>query len=128
MIRFFTIITLSAISVSCKPDSKAVNDVPENLFQEFIVKEVKLLEKPFTGQLITISKYNRDTENKEEVITLNLVCPPDAGGHSPIQSSYLAISDDNNVNSRRGGWALKSKLPNNSIITSFRSDKDIIDA
>lgn len=118
---------LSAIIVAtgCLVNGQDAGTVKASLLLKFTPAESKVLDQPFYGSILVVWPKSV-TGAKPESVRLNLMRPADGhNGHSPIDTPYLATTEDGI--SYWGAYALRPKLPDTSKLTSFSSYKEIVD-
>ena len=97
----------------------------ELLLRAFSPAASQVLDQPFTG-LIRAAGPGDVANAKPEHVSLNFLNPADTHqGYSPINTPYLAISEDGRSCMRP--FALRPKLPETKELVSFSSYKEILD-
>ena len=96
-----------------------------SLLREFTPTAPRALDQPFKGSIQVV--WPRDGKGaKPESLILNFMSPADGHkGHSPIDTPYLATTEDGS--SYWGAVALRRKLPDTNKLTSLSSYKEIVD-
>ena len=95
------------------------------LLLDFTPTAPKVLDRPFDGWIRVVWPKG-EAEVKPESVRLNLMKPADGhSGHSPIDSPYLATTEDGR--SYWGAFALRPKLPDLNKLKPFTNYKDIVD-
>jgi len=120
-----SLISAIILATCCVVSGQDAGTDRASLLLEFTPAVSKVLDRPFKGSIRVVWPKG-EIEAKPESVHLNLMRPADDhNGHSPINTPYLATTEDGS--SYWGAFALRPKLPDTIRLTLFSSYKEFVD-